>query len=151
MRFTTRKINTYLFFKLPIAWLAGVRLFRLTEKESCAHVRLRWLNQNPFNSIYFAVQAMAAELTTGVLVMREIKKHHLPISMLVTQNSSVFHKKAKGKIIFSCQDAEQIHEIVNEAVASKQGQNLWLKSQGVDHSGDCVSEFKFLWSIKLKQ
>ncbi len=151
MRFTTRKINIFLFFKLPIAWIAGVRLYSLTEEESRAHVRFRWLNQNPFNSIYFAVQAMAAELTTGVLVMREIKMHHLPISMLVIQNSAVFHKKAKGKIIFSCQDAEQLHKIVTEAVATKQGQTLWLTSRGVDQYGDCVSEFKFLWSIKLKQ
>jgi len=39
-----------------------------------ATVKHRWLNQNPFNSMYFAVQAMAAELTTGALVMYQIKK-----------------------------------------------------------------------------
>ena len=32
-------------------------------------VKHRWINQNPFNSMYFAVQAMAAELSTGALVM----------------------------------------------------------------------------------
>jgi hypothetical protein len=29
---------------------------------------------NPFNSMYFAVQAMAAELSTGALVMYQIQK-----------------------------------------------------------------------------
>jgi hypothetical protein len=35
--------------------------------EGCvATVKHRWINQNPFNSMYFAVQAMAAELSTGL-------------------------------------------------------------------------------------
>jgi hypothetical protein len=37
-------------------------------------VKHRWINQNPFNSMYFAVQAMGAELATGALVMYQIKK-----------------------------------------------------------------------------
>jgi hypothetical protein len=67
------KLNFY-FFKLPAAFICGVRVKKLDEKECVATVKHRWINQNPFNSMYFAVQAMAAELSTGALVMYQIQK-----------------------------------------------------------------------------
>jgi hypothetical protein len=47
----------------------------------------------PFNSMYFAVQAMAAELSTGALVMYQIQKSGKKISMLVANNKGNFKKK----------------------------------------------------------
>jgi hypothetical protein len=44
--------------------------------------------------MYFAVQAMAAELTTGALVMYQFKKKWVAkISMLVANNKGNFEKK----------------------------------------------------------
>lgn len=43
--------------------------------------------------MYFAVQAMAAEFTTGALVMFHIKSSGKNISMLVAQNKAVFTKR----------------------------------------------------------
>jgi hypothetical protein len=54
--------------------------------------------------MYFAVQAMAAELTTGVLIMQAIQESGQSISMLVLNNKSNFSKKAKGLITFTCED-----------------------------------------------
>jgi hypothetical protein len=58
---------------LPSAFICGVRVATIDEKQ-CVSVKHRWINQNPFNSMYFAVQAMAAELATGALVMFQIQK-----------------------------------------------------------------------------
>jgi hypothetical protein len=44
------------------------------DENNVWYVKHRWINQNPFNSMYFAVQAMAAELATGALVMFQIQK-----------------------------------------------------------------------------
>lgn len=74
MNITSSKLNTFLFFKLPSAFWCGVRVKALNNSSSTVTVTHRWFNQNPFNSMYFAVQAMAAELSTGVLVMNQIKK-----------------------------------------------------------------------------
>jgi hypothetical protein len=46
------KLNFY-FFKLPAAFICGVRVKKLDEKECVATVKHRWINQNPFNSMYF--------------------------------------------------------------------------------------------------
>ena len=64
--------NTYTFFKLPSAWWSGVRITRIEDKLIEVSVRHRWVNQNPFGSIFWAVQGMAAELSTAVFLMKTI-------------------------------------------------------------------------------
>ncbi len=150
MKFSPNKLNFYLFFKLPSAFLCGVRVKSINTRICETKIKQRWLNQNPFNSIYFAVQAMAAELTTGALVMYQIKKSKKNISMLVTNINGNFTKKARGQIIFTCSDGELINEAIQKAIVSTVGQTLCLKSIGVDEEGAIVSEMDFEWSIRLK-
>jgi len=150
MLITPQKLNTFLFFKLPSAFWCGVRVQTITESLCVATVRHRWINQNPFNSMYFAVQAMAAELSTGALVMLYIKKSGKNISMLVANNQANFSKKATGKITFTCEDGLMVQQAIDEAIKTKQGQTFWMTATGIDEKGDCVSTFKFEWTIKCK-
>lgn len=150
MELTTRKINVFLFFKLPSAFICGVRVKQLEATKCVVSVKHRWINQNPFNSMYFAVQAMAAELSTGALVMYRIKKSNRKIAMLVANNKANFTKKATGRITFTCNDGAIIEEAINKTIASGEGQTFWMKSIGIDENGIQVSEMDFEWSIKLK-
>ncbi len=100
--------------------------------------------------MYFAVQAMAAELTTGALVMMQIKYSGRKISMLVANNNGNFTKKATGKITFTCNDGHLIDEAIKHTIATGEGQTIWMKSIGVNEKGEQVSEMNFEWSIKLK-
>ncbi|MFD2519168.1 DUF4442 domain-containing protein [Salinimicrobium flavum] len=150
MEITTRNLNRFLMFKLPSAWLCGVRVKKLTDRICVTGVKHRWINQNPFNSLYFAVQAMAAELSTGALVMAGIKKSGKNISMLVAQNNSRFTKKATGRITFECADGAVISEAIEKTVATGEGQTFWMKSVGLNEEGQEVSVFEFEWTIKLK-
>jgi hypothetical protein len=113
-------------------------------------VKHRWFNQNPFHSMYFAVQAMAAELSTGALVMYQIKKSNKKISMLVANNKANFTKKATGRITFTCLDGDKIETAILNTIATGEGQTFWMKSIGVDETGTQVSEMDFEWSIKIK-
>ncbi len=150
MQFTPSKLNTFLFFKLPSAFWCGVRVKAITHTECVVTVKHRWINQNPFNSMYFAVQAMAAELTTGALVMYHIKKSGKNISMLVANNKSTFTKKARGRITFTCTEGHLIEEAVKQTIQTGEGQTFWMKSVGTDEKGDVVSELHFEWSVRVK-
>ena len=150
MEFTPSKLNTFLFFKLPSAYWSGVRVKGITTTSCTVTVKHRWINQNPFNSMYFAVQAMAAELTTGALVMYHIKKSGKKISMLVANNKGNFTKKARGRITFTCNDGHLIEEAIAKAIATGEGQTFWMNSFGKDAAGDQVSHMEFEWSIKVK-
>ncbi len=151
MEFSPSKLNAFLFLKLPAAFLCGVRVKSIAIEKCEATVKYRWLNQNPFNSMYFAVQAMAAELTTGALVMYQIKKSGKNISMLVANNKGNYTKKAIGRITFTCIEGHLIEEAIQKTIASGGGETIWLKSIGIDEKGDQVSEMHFEWSIRLKQ
>jgi hypothetical protein len=150
MNYLRFKYNAFLFFQLPSAFWCGVRLQSISDEQCIATVKHRWLNQNPFKSIYFAVQAMAAELTTGALVMKQIKASGKDISMLVANNKANFTKKARGRIIFTCNEGHVIEKAIRHTIVSGEGVTFWLKSIGIDQYGDQVSEMDFEWSIKLK-
>lgn len=150
MNLTASKLNKFLFFKLPSAFLCGVRVKEIGEKECKVSVKHRWINQNPFNSMYFAVQAMAAELSTGALVIYQIQKSGKKISMLVANNKSNFSKKATGRITFECKDGYLIEKAIQETIATGEGQTFWMKSIGTNEEGVQVSEMDFEWSVRIK-
>lgn len=150
MEFSVSSINKFLFFKLPSAYWTGVRLRSISDTTATTTVRHKWINQNPFRSMYFAVQAMAAELSTGALVMKKISESGQRISMLVAQNNSVFVKKATGKISFTCNEGHLLDEAIQKAIETQEGVTVWMKSVGVDEKGDEVSVFNFEWTLKVR-
>jgi hypothetical protein len=93
---------------------------------------------------------MAAELTTGALVMYQIKESGKNISMLVANNKGNFTKKATGRITFTCNDGHLIKEAIERTIATKEGQTFWMKSIGVNEKGEQVSEMDFEWSVRIK-
>ena len=144
------KFNLYTFFNLPSAWWSGVRVTSFDDNLAEVSVRYRWVNQNPFGSIFWAVQGMAAELSTAIFVMRAIKKTDLPFSMLVINNSATFKKKAKGLIKFHCSQGIEVSQVVQNVISEGKAKKISLKSVGKDMSGDVVSAFEFEWTIKRK-
>ncbi len=150
MSVSVSKLNRFLFFKLPSAYWSGVRVQRITDNECTVTVKHKWFNQNPFNSMYFAVQAMAAELTNGAMVLLKIRKSGKNISMLVAKNKANFTKKATGVITFRCVDGNMIDDAIKKTIETGEGQTFWMKSIGIDEKGDKVSEFDFEWTMKLK-
>ncbi len=150
MQLTPRKINTFLLFKLPSAYFTGVRVTRISENTCETSVKFRWINQNPFNSMFWAVQGMAAELSTGALVMSKIKASGKNISMLVASNRATFQKKARGRIHFSCENGELITKALKKTMDTGEGKTFWMRAEGRDSVGDVVSLFEFEWTVKQK-
>ncbi len=151
MTFTPSKINRFLLIQLPIAWLAGIRIKEISDTKAVATAKHRWLNQNPFNSMYFAVLAMGAELSTGILVMKKIQDSKKNISMLVTHNEADFTKKARGRIQFICDEGDKIDQNIAQTINTGEGVQFNLTSKGYDEAGDLVCTFTFQWSMKIKK
>ncbi len=144
------KTNLFTFFKLPSAWWSGVRLEYADKSKALVSVKHNWFNQNPFNSIFWAVLGMAAELSTGVLVATKIKESKKDISMLILNNNGNFTKKAKGKITFRCTEGLKIQEAIQNVVQSGEAQTIWLRSVGRNSEGNEVATFNFEWTLKLR-
>ena len=145
-----RMRNTLSFFALPAAWICGVRVDSIIKDKCVVRVKHRWINQNPFKSLFWAVQGMAAEMAGGLLLMNKINKIGQSIAMLLVGSSSVFTKKATGKILFTYDQGEELDKLIIDAVTTKLPQTITIKTKGVNEKGDVVSEFSFDWSIKLR-
>ena len=137
-------------FKLPSAWLCGVRVKEISEKTCTTTVKHKWINQNPFNSMFWAVQGMAAELSTGAMVINQIRESGKKISMLVANNKASFTKKATGKITFTCKDGYKIADAIEKTIATGEGQTFWMQSVGVNEDDVVVSTFDFEWTVRVK-
>lgn len=144
------KLHYFLFSKLVIAWIAGVRFLSVSDDSAKTTVSLSWFNQNPFRSIFWAVLGMAAELSTGILLMKAIKTNKVKASMLVTQNQGFFYKKAVGKIVFSCEVGGRITKLFEQLIQGNEPKKIELVSNGYNEQGELVCTFKFEWSLKLK-
>ncbi|WP_299108564.1 DUF4442 domain-containing protein [uncultured Tenacibaculum sp.] len=150
MKFTPSKINFFTLFKLPSAFFCGIRVKSISEEDSLVMVKHKWINQNPFRSMFWAVQGMAAELSTGILVMQAIDLSGKKVSMLVTNMNATFTKKATGKIQFKCNDGIAIKEAIQRSVETGEGQTVLVTSEGINEEGISVSKFEFEWSLKVK-
>lgn len=144
------KLRFFLMRSLPMAWLAGLRVVELTDERCSVQFRYKYWVKNPFKSVYFAVLAMAAELSTGVMAMREIYKRKPGVSMLVVGLEAEFMKKATGKITFTCPCGASFREKVQQAIDSGQPQMVCCHSIGTDESGEEVAKFKLMWSFKSR-
>ena len=151
MKFTPRKVNLFNLVKLPLAYLGGVRVRTITDTEVVVSIKHRWMNQNPFRSMFWAAQGMAAEMPTGVLVMKAIDDSKVKVSMLVTQQEAQFFKKATGRILFSCKGGNEIREAIQESIKTGEGQVIVLTSEGKNKDGVVVSRFQFHWSLRVKK
>jgi hypothetical protein len=151
MKFTPAKVNFFNFIKLPLAFLGGVRVRSITDKEVVVTIKHRWMNQNPFKSMFWPAQGMAAEMPTGILVMKAIDDSKRKVSMLVTHQEADFFKKATGTIRFSCVDGDEIREAIQQSIKTGEGQVIVLISKGTNKDGVVVSKFSFHWSLRVKK
>ncbi|GAA3950476.1 DUF4442 domain-containing protein [Chitinophaga oryziterrae] len=146
------KFSLYLLWKLPSAWLAGVRVKQIQEDSCITVVPYKWLSQNPFRSTYFACLAMAAEMSTGMLaIMYTRAVAPKQVSMLVTGMEATFVKKATGKTYFTCEEGNTIAAAVNKTIETGEGVTLTVDSTGKSHDGTVIAIFRITWSFKAKK
>ena len=150
MKITPKRVNLFMLLKLPLAYIGGVRVKTLSEEQATVKIKHKWMNQNPFKSMFWAAQGMAAEMSTGVLIMKAIEDSKENVSMLVIHQQANFYKKATGKIIFTCKGGSEINKAIKMSKINKEGQVVQLITEGKNEDGVVVSKFNFEWSLKVK-
>ena len=145
------KMKLFMLMKLPLGFFTGLRVIKITKEMASVTIPFKYLNKNPFQSIYFAALAMAAELSTGVLAMVAIKGSGKDVSMLVFDMSANFSKKAKGRITFTCNEGQKITDAVNESIKTGEGKTVTITSTGINKEGIEVAKFLFTWTFKPKK
>ncbi|MBS1626717.1 MAG: thioesterase [Bacteroidetes bacterium] len=134
-----------------MAFMAGLKVVEISEATASISVKYKWLNKNPFASLYFAVLSMAGEMSTGLLAFGQIYKRKPTVSMLVVKLEAEFYKKAIGKIVFTCADGIKIKNAVDLAIETGNGQTIECIAIGKNEMNENVAMFKITWSFKMKK
>jgi len=140
----------FLFQKLPAAFFSGLRIVHFDATTCTVKIKYSWFSQNPFKSIYFAVEAMAAEMCSGMLAFAQVYQRNPKISMLVVKMEVNFIKKATGTVLFTCEDGALIQAAINESIETGEGKTIVCMSKGKNSANETVAEFLITWSFKSK-
>lgn len=145
------KFRLTLLGRLPMGFLSGMRVKELTEESCKVEVRYKWLNKNPFRSMFWAVLGMAAEMSSGALLIMYTYKQKPSIATLVTETKATYSKKAVGKISFVCNSGKDIAAAIAETATTFEPVEVVCPMTGYDETGDEVAQFSFTWSFKARR
>ena len=135
-------------FKLPSAVFWRLKIKSISEEKCQVTIPYFWRSQNPFQSIYFAAMAGAAELSTGALCQLSMVGKG-KFSMLVVDFKAEYHKKANQKITFTCNQGKELNELIN-GLKPEETAKLTMVSIGTSPQGEVVAKFYVTWSFKNK-
>lgn len=128
----------------------GVKVDEISGTGAQVSIPFSWRTQNPFRSTYFAAQAGAAELSTGLLALLATQDEQRKFSTLITRQEGDFLKKATKRVVFHCDQGEEMRAAAARAVATGEAQTVDAVSRGIQEDGVEVSRFMFRWSILAK-
>lgn len=154
--FRKRMLNSwlfraYLFAKIPLGWASGMKVIELDADHASTTVAHRWLNQNPFKSMYFAVMAMTAELSTGALALMAVEDIRPGVALIITGMEAEFLKRATSRVTFTCKEAVRVFDAVEKCLTTGESETVKLRTEGKTADGTVVAVFHFTWSFKQRK
>lgn len=143
------KLRMFTLVSMPTARLAGLRMEDINDEICKTSIPGGWRSQNPFKTMYWAVQGMGAELATGAVPFAISRAMPEKLRMFVVGTEASFTKTAKGRITFTCEEVATARRAIERSMQSGESVECILKSTGRDKSGDIVSEWIFKWNFRV--
>ncbi len=141
------KFRIFTAISMPAAWFAGLRIDSLDHESCVTSLPGGWRTQNPFKTMYWAVQGMGAELATGAFPFAISRSMPEKIRMFVVGTEAKFIKRAKGRITFVCKDIEAARKAIEESARTGKSVDREFIVIATDTSGEIVSEWVFKWNF----
>ena len=144
-------MRLFMLVNLPMGLLAGLKIRNLDESSTTVSVPFKYLNKNPFKSTYFAVQSMAAEMSTATPCLLAVEGMKPSVAFIIVDLKASFGKKATGRVYFTCEDNQKAFDAVKACVENGESTTATFKTIGKMKDGTVVSEFEFTWSFKQRK
>jgi acyl-coenzyme A thioesterase PaaI-like protein len=145
------KFRLMLWKELPMGFSSGMKIKELTDERCQVTVPYKRKNKNPFQSTFWAVLGMAAEMSSGAMMLQYTHNQKPSIAMLVANMSSEFVKKATDLTTFTCNDGLKIKAAIEKTIDTGEPELIECKMTGKNEAGDDVAHFLFTWSVKARK
>ncbi len=133
--------------QMPLLAMAGPR-FREVSAERCELVLpFGWRTKNIFGTMYFGASLMAAEATTGGLVLCRGAAAD-DISYIVTGVSADFVDKAQSEVTFRCEQGQEVAQAFEEARRRSDRFEREFQVVGEREDGVQTAQVTVRWSFR---
>jgi hypothetical protein len=145
----TALVNLFSLIKLPLLAFITPEFVEFTDEKTIVRVRLGYRTRNHLSVMYFGALAMGAELSVAGAAVDQIQKSGQKIDFLFKDFESSFLRRADGNVLFICEDAGAVRQLIKEASLSSD--RLEHKFSGfavVEGKDEPVMKYKLTLSVK---
>ena len=140
-------IAAFMAMKMPAGAFVGLRVESVNNDRTVVSVPGGRRTQNPFGTMYWAVQGMAAELATAVIPTCISRSTAMKLRMFVVGTEATFGRKAYGRCYFTCDDTKKVIAAFDQSLQTGQSVDCELTVTGRDADQEIVSEWVFRWNF----
>lgn len=137
-------------WKMPLGLAAGLRVDAVDERSCEVSLPGGWRTQNPFGSMYWAAQGMAAELATGLHGYVLCSAAPTPVRMILARCEGDFTHMCKGRGTFTFNQGDRVLAAIEETLRTTQSVLCPCEVVGHDPNGQEVSRWVFTWSFRAR-
>ncbi|MCB9681212.1 MAG: DUF4442 domain-containing protein [Alphaproteobacteria bacterium] len=136
--------------KMPLGVAAGLRVDHIDATSCTVSLPGGWRTQNPFNSMYWAAQGMAAEMATGVHGYVLTQAAPVPVRMILSGCQGEFTRMCKGRGRFVFEQGALVRSRIEETLATGAALTCDTEVIGYDPGGEQVSRWTFTWAFRAR-
>lgn len=148
---TTMGVAGFMAAKMPLGLAAGLRVDSVDRTSCVVSLPGGWRTQNPFGSMYWAAQGMAAEMATGVQGYALTNAAPVPVRMILSGCEGRFSRMCKGRGRFVFDQGARVEEAILATMASGETVTCATDVVGYDPAGQEVSRWVFTWSFRARR
>lgn len=141
----------YISVKMPLLALSRARIRSLDLQHAVSDLPFALTNRNPFGSMYFAAQLMAAEMACGSLILLHNENHAQNFSPIVKHIDVVFQRAAYGKVTFECHEGLRAARLLERALRTGEREEDVLTVVGTSDKDGEVIRALITWSVRHKK
>ena len=108
------------FLKIPLIYFVRPTVIELTNKKVTIKIPFRRRTKNHLKSMYFGVLAVGADVAGGLIAWNLIRESSERIALIFKSFKAEFLKRAEGDVYFTCEQGNDIQNLVKAAIASNE-------------------------------
>lgn len=136
--------------KMPLGVAAGLRVDKIDRASCVVSLPGGWRTQNPFGSMYWAAQGMAAEMATGVHGYVLTQASPVPVRMILSGCKGEFTRMCKGRGTFVFEQGDKVRGLIEDTLLTGAPITCDTEVVGYDQGGEVVSRWTFTWAFRAR-
>ena len=148
----TALLQLFSFTKIPLLFALRPKVLHMDDQRCQLMIPLTKMSKNHLGAMYFAALAAGADTAGGVAAMREIQKSGKNVALVFADFHAEFLQRAEADVVFTCDEVEQVRNLVFKTIESKQRENFTFSviAHCPSLSEDPVARFKLTLSLKCR-